>query len=79
MPDREKVIRGLECCNKTGRERYLGGCERCPYYDHGDPLDCRARLDLDALDLLVDDEIREGGENEAGNAQPNKNAAAHDA
>lgn len=64
MPDRETVIRGLECCNRTGRECHAGGCGRCPYHDENNPMDCRARLDLDALDLLVDDEIREGEEHE---------------
>jgi len=59
MADRDKVIRGLECCNHTGREAYRGGCSRCPYHDPSNIEDCRARMDRDALELLVDDTIEE--------------------
>jgi hypothetical protein len=50
MPDREKVIKGLKCCN------YYGFHEDCPY-DKKDPNDeqdttCMMDLMRDALDLL---------------------------
>lgn len=44
MADREKVVRGLECCGTKM------GCEECPY----DPLvgGCFSALHKDALELL---------------------------
>lgn len=45
MAEREKVIKGLECCTAPGRN-----CDmRCPYYDEDE---CEARLERDALILL---------------------------
>lgn len=47
MPDREKVIKGLECCD--------GFCDwetGCPYYDELEPFDCEKQLREDALALL---------------------------
>lgn len=48
MPDREKVIKGLECCNKGER------CRECPYAKTSyDPEQCiRGYLLFDALSLL---------------------------
>ena len=57
MTNREKVISGIECCSRIGREKGRGGCERCPYQDPDGG--CRERLDVDALELLVQDEISE--------------------
>lgn len=52
MPDREKVIRGLECCGRwteTGTwDEVL--CSGCPYVDIR--LGCGHRLTADALVLL---------------------------
>jgi hypothetical protein len=45
MPDREKVIKGLECC---GYSRFMDKCQECPY----DGKDCFRRLKEDALALL---------------------------
>lgn len=47
MPDREKVIRGLEACSSC-----LGSCPtECPYYSH--TLSCTGvQLKKDALALL---------------------------
>lgn len=49
MPDREKVIRGLECCYS------LFVCPECPYYGTGEECD-RDQLMLDALALLREQE-----------------------
>ena len=50
MPDREKVIKGLECCmNEYTVCRVCG----CPYYGRGDNLhDCYEKLSTDAIALL---------------------------
>lgn len=50
MPDREKVIKGLECC---GEDAY-GCCRECPYNDHrtGTIEYCTSALCVDALKLL---------------------------
>ena len=52
MPDRDKTIRGLECCNHLGREHYRGGCTRCPYRDPEHPGLCRMQMAQDTLELL---------------------------
>ena len=43
--DREKVIKGLECC---GYSKFMNKCQECPY----DGGDCFKRLINDALALL---------------------------
>lgn len=45
MPDREKVIKGLEYC-----EKYFNCCDKCPYWDGG--THCTADLAHDTLNLL---------------------------
>ena len=55
MPDREKVMRGLECCS-----RQRGGpelCEQCPYFNEPFPP-CSNTLLHDALALLREQEER---------------------
>ena len=48
MPDREKVIKGLESCLGLG-----GSCKKCPYKLSGcSDMDCRRPLLRDALALL---------------------------
>ena len=47
--DREKVIKGLECCNQVEE-----GCEVCPYYN--DFNGCMLELREDALALLKEQE-----------------------
>ena len=48
MPDREKVIKGLETCNCYGYT-----CMECPYYDPEDDGGCHAEeLLYDAIALL---------------------------
>ena len=37
MVDREKVLRGLECCT---RETYDPDCHSCPYEGEGDGITC---------------------------------------
>lgn len=57
MPDREKVIKGLECCSAMSGDE----CRRCPYSS-----DCRdeilpvgmVHLANDALELLKEQEPR---------------------
>lgn len=62
MPDREKVIKGLEYC-----EEYFNCCDKCPYWDGS--THCTADLTHDALALLKEQEtvepilIREGRNN----------------
>ena len=52
MPDREKVMRGFECCLRNDHKK-------CPYYS-ADILDttCYTRLHTDALHLLKEREAR---------------------
>ena len=51
--DREKVIKGLECCkNKT----MLWQHDQCPY--HGFDEDCESNLHADAIALLKEQEAR---------------------
>jgi len=52
MPDREKVMRGFECCLRNDHKK-------CPYYS-ADILDttCYTRLHTDALALLKGEETR---------------------
>lgn len=47
MADREKVIKGLECC--TG---YCDEDTGCPYYGDGESFECEEQLRKDALALL---------------------------
>lgn len=53
MPDREKVIKGLECCNDTSMASLK--CEECPYRET-DTCSAIARLHVDALILLREQE-----------------------
>lgn len=57
MPDREKVIKGLECCMGYGIED-TPGCEDCPYNDMGDTCERIRPLYEDALALLKAQEQR---------------------
>lgn len=54
MPDREKVIRGLECCSQQRGGPEL--CEQCTYYN--EPFPCSNTLLHDALALLKEEEAR---------------------
>ena len=47
MADREKVIKGLECCDFYFHERQ---CKKCPYSPHYQ--DCRDLLIQDAKEIL---------------------------
>lgn len=47
VPDREKVIKGLECCNG-----YCDDETGCPYFDELEPFDCQEQLRADAIALL---------------------------
>ena len=53
MPDREKVIRGLEVCSSSG---LLCPQKKCPY--NGYALTCKYVLMRDALALLREQEER---------------------
>jgi hypothetical protein len=58
MPDREKVIDGLECCAKVGKD--LPDCDKCPYT--GLPgTECYSNMFFDALELLKEQEPVEAG------------------
>ena len=50
MTERERVIRGLECCTQEGPD----SCRRCPYNraDTGGGCDGCGRIMKDALELL---------------------------
>ena len=54
MPDRKKIINGLECCTDGFM---MCKRERCPYYGKA-PIDstCRIELEKDALALLKEQE-----------------------
>ena len=54
MPDREKVVRGLEHC--VGEEH--ANCENCPYLMDVVGVGCYTRLNRDALALLNEQEAR---------------------
>lgn len=47
MPDREKVIKGLECCSVPE-----GHCENCPYETDGYVAECTSALARDAIAML---------------------------
>lgn len=51
MPDREKVIKALECCTAYYINNDLTGHERCPYNGRNDGDGCN-KLYADALELL---------------------------
>ena len=53
MIDREKVIKGLECCNHE-----IPKCEKCPYNDGEDTCPTLRTLFDDALALLKAQEPR---------------------
>ena len=53
MPDREKVIKGLECCIIEGDAEEV--CPNCPYVDKH-PFECTTQLMMDALALLREHE-----------------------
>ena len=54
MPDREKVIKGLECCIDPLKAR----CPECPYYPCYDEDTSSEKLLADALALLKAQETR---------------------
>lgn len=57
MPDREKVIKGLETCSQ---KTVLYVCGQCPYNnDDDDTYDCTQALAEDALNLLKEQEAVE--------------------
>ena len=52
MPDREKVIKGLECCIRESDSLYSNPCNGCPY----EGKECIDRLKVDSLALLKEQE-----------------------
>ena len=57
IPDREKVIRGLECCGDKNKLH----CDQCPYDYNGrgnERYECTAELSADALVLLKEQEAK---------------------
>lgn len=59
MTDREKVINGLECCQKATAVDPEFSCEDCPYNEISVCVqDCRSVLCADALELLKEQEPR---------------------
>lgn len=59
MPDREKVIKGLECCKKGGPLNLGSFCGVCPYQTEL-PTICFFRLRDDAIDLLKEQKTKTG-------------------
>lgn len=55
MTEREKVIKGLECCVWTD-ERLLTDCENCPYSNGRGCCNSLRGLHMDALALLKEKE-----------------------
>jgi hypothetical protein len=58
MPDREKVIKGLECCVKES-EGYEEQCGECPYGAKGGG--CIDRLLADTITMLKEQETTDIG------------------
>jgi len=56
FPDVETVIKGLEAC--TGEDNDCAG-HTCPYWDYDEDAGCRICMELDALALLKEQEVRE--------------------
>ena len=56
MPDREKVIKGLEWCMNEKHDCYRE--KGCPYENEGDDIGCKYALHRDALALLKAQELR---------------------
>lgn len=57
MTEREKVVKGLECCHEGGRCGYDGSRAACPYFKKdGEAGACVGRLIDDAYDLLKEQE-----------------------
>ena len=52
--DREKVIKGLECCSIP-----QGRCRKCPYETEGFVAECTSELAKDALALLKEQEAKQ--------------------
>lgn len=60
MTDREKVIKGLECCKASTNDDQFQRCSECPYNNISISVqDCRAVLSADALELLKEQEAVE--------------------
>ena len=62
MPDREKVIKALECCLKESDHLYSNPCNSSPY----EGKECIDRMKTDALALLKEQEAKPMIENERG-------------
>ena len=56
MIDREKVIKGLDCCIKQGDQGILDCDSDCPYGENGNRFDCWIKMNRDALALLKEQE-----------------------
>ena len=59
MPNKEKVIKGLECCSKGAVTPYVATCRfcaDCPYGENDIP--CTRELARDALALLKEQEAK---------------------
>ena len=54
MPDREKVMCGLECCSINTRTLSIPLCRSCPYIK--EPFPCTYSLMRDALAILKEQE-----------------------
>ena len=52
MPDKKKVIKGLECCLKEPDDLCSNPCEYCPYEGFG----CIDTMKMEALALLKEQE-----------------------
>lgn len=53
MTDREKVIKGMECC-----DGYCDDETGCPYFGELESFDCQEQLRADAIALLKEQEPR---------------------
>ena len=58
MPDREKVIKGLECLTQR-REPTANPCKRCGYINRPNFSICVKDIASDALELLKEQEPQE--------------------
>lgn len=60
MDDKQKVIKGLECCAKWMGKNDVDACDNCPYHSHFsyDDNNCIATVNNDAIALLKELEPR---------------------
>lgn len=52
MPDRDKIVKGLECCTQ-----YYVDCQNCPYKNYQKVGSCCSVLMIEAKEILKNKEV----------------------